>query len=331
MIYRKKWGILGTSYISEVLAKAIIASETGELVAIASRSEDRAQAFARKFSLNRHYGAYSSLLADPDIDVVYIGLPNHVHKEWIIKAAQAGKHILCEKPLVLTVEEMHVVMAQVRDAHVVCMEALMYRHHPFIHHIKQVVLEKRLGEIRYVNGLYCANIAHRANTIAGGSIRNLGCYPLSLLRFLLDEDPIKMVSISRTNEKNAVRQASAIFQYAQGIIATISTADDLEMAWRFEMIGLDADLIVESNPWLPTENQNRALLKNKSGYVLQSIATTAHKPLYSYQIDALGDAIDGSHLKSQKLISLEESLGTIQVMEQWMKQIAKANVLANEC
>lgn len=325
MMKKIKWGILGTSPISEVMAKAIIESETGELVAIASRSDERGRIFASNFSLKKVYSDCELLLADPSIDVVYIGLPNHVHKEWILHAAQAGKHILCEKPLVLTKEEALLVISAATRANVLCMEALMYRHHPFIDQLKGVIKENRLGKIRHINGLYCANIAHRANTIAGGSIRNLGCYPISLLRYLLDEEPTSMVSTGRIGEKEAVRQASAVFQFANGAMATISTADDLEMVWRFEVFGTKADLLVQSNPWLPAQEGNLALVKDKKGNDLCQIATSASKPLYSYQIDAMGNAL-GSSPKVQSLISLEDSLGNIQILEQWMTQVLAASV-----
>ncbi len=136
---------------------------------MAVRSKATGEAFAKRFSVARHYDDYQALLNDKHIQAVYIGLPNHLHKEWIIRAAQAGKHILCEKPFVLNAIEAHEALAAVETAQVICMEALMYRHHPLIAKLKELVHGNLLGEIKLYQAVYTADIAALANTVAGAA------------------------------------------------------------------------------------------------------------------------------------------------------------------
>lgn len=327
IVRRLNWGILGTSFISEVIAAAIVASDTGELKAVASRHEEKARSFAATFSIHRYYANYEQLLFDPTIDVVYIGLPNHLHFEWILKAAAAGKHILCEKPLVLTTQEVHQVITTVRKADVLCMEALMYRHHPFIQELQKVIEAGALGVIRQVNAFYCANIARMANPVAGGCIRNLGCYPLSLTRFLLNSEPVSMVALGRVDEQGYDRQASLLLQFPRGAIANIGTADDLELSWYYELIGDEGCMQLKSNPWLPPQSENCAIIRDKNGSDILQIKIDAIKPLYSYQIDTLGNAILGIPASGSDVIPLEDSLGNIQILEKWLKQIKELKTL----
>lgn len=162
------WAILGTSYISEVMAKAIHESKTSNLVAVGSRSLEKAKAFSTQFSIPKYYTHYEDLLKDEDIDAIYLGLPNHLHKEWIIRCAQAGKNILCEKPFVISIEEAHEVISVIEKSKVVCMEALMYRCHPFIQKLQELVQSKIIGDIKLYNATYTANISEIANPTAGG-------------------------------------------------------------------------------------------------------------------------------------------------------------------
>ena len=125
-----RWGILGTARINRMLIPPLRVSPGNRLLAVASRDQARGEAYALEWEIGRVHGSYEALLADPEIDVVYIPLPNHLHAEWTIKAARAGKHVLCEKPLALTVEEVDAMAAACREAGVVLAEAFMYRHHP---------------------------------------------------------------------------------------------------------------------------------------------------------------------------------------------------------
>ncbi|HAZ7574625.1 Gfo/Idh/MocA family oxidoreductase [Legionella sp. PATHC032] len=322
-----KWGILGTSFISEVMANAIQESNTSELVAIGSRTLEIAKRFSEKFAIPKFYDNYQSLILDDDIDTVYIGLPNHLHKEWIIRCARAGKNILCEKPFVIGVEEIHEVTSVIEKTNVFCMEALMYRYHPFIKKLQEVIKSNIIGRIRLYNAAYTANIAEIANPVAGGSIRNLGCYPISLVRLLANAEPIEIHGIGRMNSRNNTdSQASVLLKFEDDSIATVSTADDIEMHWQFEVYGTKGHLKVETNPWLPDYEANKICIYLNNESIPKEISVNAEKSLYTYQIDFINEQILNGDSKQFNRSSLLESMGNAIVLETWLEQIIPLNL-----
>ena len=317
-----QWGILGTSQISEVLAKAIQESSNAKLTAIGSRTLANAKKFADQFSIKKLYTDYQALLNDPEVQAVYIGLPNHLHKEWTIRAAEAGKHILCEKPFVLDANEAQEAIAAVQKAGVFCMEALMYRSHPFITKLQEVITSKMIGEVKLYNATYTANIASFANPTAGGSIRNLGCYPISLVRLLAQSEPIEIQSLGRSNSINKNdSQASTILRFSDQSMAVVSTADDIDMSWQLDIYGAEGHLKVISNPWLPEKDNNKMIIYRKKQTYPVEINVTAEKSLYVYQVELASENILKKNFNQHKGISLEDSLGNVRVLEEWRKQI----------
>ncbi len=316
-----KWGILGTSSISEVMADAIKASQTSQLVAIGSRSLTKAKHFSNQFSIPRVYDNYEKLLNDDDIDAIYIGLPNHLHKEWIIRCAKAGKNILCEKPFVISVEEAHEVISIINKSNVFCMEALMYKCHPFTEKIQEIVREKVIGEIKLYNATYTAHIVDVANPAAGGSIRNLGCYPISLIRLLANAEPIEIVGIGRVNPRNTDNQASVSLKFADESIAVVSTADDIKMAWQFDVYGTKGSIKVITNPWLPKCDNNKMLINLNNDTTPIEVNVDAKKSLYTYQIDLTNRQIMNKDSDNFTEKTLLDSLGNTIVLENWLKQV----------
>lgn len=321
---RIKWGILGTSYISEKIAKAILQSCTSELAAIGSRTLLTAKKFGEKFQVTSCYDDYQMLLNDDNIDAVYIGLPNHLHKEWIVRSAKAGKHILCEKPFVISVDEALEVINIVNESKVFCMEALMYRYHPFTKKLQTLIQSKIIGDIKLYNATYTANIAAIANKTAGGSIRNLGCYPISLVRLLVNEEPIEMRAMGRINDVDQTdNQASILLKFENNSMAVISTADDFEMFWQFDIYGTKGCLKVITNPWLPSDKNTMIIYRNDESPL--EITVTAEKPLYTYQIDTVSTCIKNLSLANHDGISLSDSLGNVTVLENWINQVKHQN------
>lgn len=314
------WGILGTSYISEIMANAIQESQTSRLIAIGSRSLTKANHFSNQFSIPKVYDDYQDLLDDKEIDTLYLGLPNHLHKEWIIRCANAGKHILCEKPFVTRVEEMKEVISILRKSNVFCMEALMYRYHPFIQKLQEIIQSQIIGDIKLYHAVYTAPIADIANQTAGGSIRNLGCYPVSLVRLLANSEPVKIQGAGRINPKNNNdNQASVILTFADESMAVISTADDIKMVWQFDVFGTKGSLKIVTNPWLPDRDHNKILIYLNDETMPLEINVTAEKSLYTYQIDAVNTQIMNKNPFSEKTIM--DSLGNTIVLENWLHSI----------
>ena len=142
-----RWGLLGTARINRMVIPPLRVSAGSRLLAVASRDGARAAAYAREWGIGRAHGSYQALLADPEIDAVYIPLPNHLHAEWTIRAARTGKHVLCEKPMALTLAEMDAMEAAARESGVVLAEAFMYRHHPQTLKVKELVDAGAVGSV----------------------------------------------------------------------------------------------------------------------------------------------------------------------------------------
>lgn len=327
-----KWGILGTSYISETMAQAIQESQTSQLVAIGSRSLVKAKNFSSKFSIPKFYDDYQDLLNDNDIDAIYIGLPNHLHKEWIIRCAQAGKNILCEKPFVISIEEAREVISTIKRSNVFCMEALMYRFHPFTKKIKEIVHSKMIGDIKLYNATYTAYISDVANPTAGGSIRNLGCYPISLIRLLANSEPIEIYGTGRINHENGTdNQSSVILKFSDESMGVVSTADDIKMTWQFEVYGTKGHLKLITNPWLPNCDNNKALIYLNNEERPLEISVRAEKSLYTYQIDWINMQIMHKNRDDFNETTLVDSLGNTIVLESWLQQVKSMSQKSKRC
>lgn len=318
-IRKIKWGILGTKWISAVMVDAIQKSTTSEVIAVGSRDVTRAMEFAQKHQIKKYYNN-NELLTDPEIDAIYIGLPNHLHKEWIIRCAQAGKHILCEKPFVLNMQEAQEAFDAVKKHHVFCMEALMYRCHPFIVRLEELMDAKKIGDIQSITATYNVNIAAEENHTAGGAIRSLGCYPASLVRLLLKEEPQHILGMGKVDDKKKSDNVSvAICRFKNDVIATITTSDTIDWWWQFTIFGTKGIIDVETNPWLPSES-NRLVIK--IGDQTEIVEVNAEKSLYSYQIDYVGhQIIEKINEPKNPGVTWEHTLGNVAFLENWLTQV----------
>src|SRR4029078_11156532 len=195
-----RWGVLGAARIARTkVIPAMQRATEGEVTALASRSLETARAAAGALGIPKAYGSYEELLADPDVDAVYNPLPNHLHVPWSIKAAEAGKHVLCEKPIALSAEEARSLLA-VRDrTGVVIQEAFMVRQHPQWLAVREDVRSGRLGGLRGIQMEFSyfkrepANVPNQAR-IGGGALMDIGCYPIVLSRFLFEAEPVRVTA-----------------------------------------------------------------------------------------------------------------------------------------
>jgi predicted dehydrogenase len=189
MTTKLHWGLLSTARINRAILDAMPGSERGQVWAVASRDAAKAEAYAREHHLPRWHGSYEALLADPDVHVIYNPLPNHLHAEWTIKALEAGKHVLCEKPFALTLGEVEAMYAAAQRAGRALAEAFMYRHHPKIVKTKELLESGALGQVRYLRASFSFALTRSVDVrwnpeMGGGSLWDVGCYPVSLARYL---------------------------------------------------------------------------------------------------------------------------------------------------
>src|SRR5436190_310606 len=184
-----KWGIISTAHINRLVIPGAKASPKVGLVAVASRDNERGEAYAREWGIERAYGSYEALLEDPEIEAVYISLPNTLHVEWSVRALEAGKHVLCEKPLSRRPEEVEAAFDAAGQTGRFLMEAFMYRHNPQTRRLKELVDEGAIGELRLVRSAFSYALYDETNIrlrmdVEGGSLMDVGCYCVSGSRLL---------------------------------------------------------------------------------------------------------------------------------------------------
>lgn len=255
MTTKLRWGIIGCAGIAiNSVIPGIQQSTTGEVVAIASRNREKAEQTAAKLNIPRAYGSYEELLADDEIDAVYIPLPNHLHMEWTIKAAEAGKHILCEKPLALNAEEAQHMVDACERAGVLLAEAFMYRHHPRYEKIAEIINRGEIGELRALHANFTFNNAQDAGNIrfkkewGGGSIYDVGVYPISAGRLILGEEPeaVTVHAFFSPEHDDVDMMASGLIEYANGISMTFDCGMWAEFRNQLEILGTNGRIEVPS-------------------------------------------------------------------------------------
>ena len=247
-----RWGILSTARIgTKQVIPAMQQGQYCEVTAISSRDMDRAQAAAEALDITKAYGSYEELLADPEVDAVYNPLPNHLHVPWSIKALEAGKHVLCEKPIALTAAEgQQLVDAARQHPHLKVMEAFMYRHHPQWQLAKRLVNEGQIGELRTIQTIFSyylvdpKNVRNQAD-IGGGGLMDIGCYAISLSRFIFDAEPERVVGIVEFDPLfETDRLASAIMDFGRGT-ATFTCGTQLASYQRVNILGTQGRVEIE--------------------------------------------------------------------------------------
>lgn len=221
-----KWGVLGTAYIFERdTAEGMKQAENCELYAIAGRSMEKAEVFKEKYGFQKAYGGYEDLLADPQVEAVYIPLPNTMHYEWTIKALKAKKHVLCEKPLAPTAKEAQEMFETAREQGVFLMEAFAYQHSPYIAEVQKELERGTIGDVRYMEAALITsdyvegNIRMRKETL-GGSTYDLGVYCNSLILRMLGVEPERVQAVSTFSKEGVDMYTAVLMEYKNGVRAS---------------------------------------------------------------------------------------------------------------
>lgn len=247
---------MGTANIFERdTARGMSLAKNCELTAIAGRSMEKAEVFRNKYGFKRAYGSYEELLEDPEVEAVYIPLPNTFHYEWTIKALQHGKHVLCEKPLAPSAEQARKMFGTAKENHVILMEAFAYQHSPYIKEIKKLIEEGEIGELRYVEAALITsdydhgNIRMRKETL-GGCTYDLGVYALSFLQRMIGVSPAWLHASASLSEEGIDTYTSAILEYENGCKAHIDCGMVLETEKnssldRFQIHGSKGSIVSE--------------------------------------------------------------------------------------
>ena len=322
------WGILGTGRIAGIFAEGLAESKTGTLVAIASRTQEKADTFGETYKVDKRYGSYADLLADPAINAVYIATPHPTHAEWAIKAADAGKHILCEKPFTLNHPE---AMAVVEAAHrndVFVMEAFMYRGHPQTAKLVELIRDGAIGEVRTIESNFSFNTDADGNhrlikaELGGGGILDVGCYAVSMARLLAGAalgkpfaDPIDLQAAGHIDPATDTDAYSvALLRFAGDILATVSAGVRLQRESSVRVWGTAGNIKVPS-PWFPGRNGTDAtIILERNGAEPETITVESAVSLYTLEADTVAAHIAD---RESPTMSHADTLGNMQTLDRW--------------
>jgi len=251
-----RWGVISTSNIGRAAVNpAIQASSNGELLAVASRNEAAAQAFAEKAGIPEYYGSYEALLEDERIEAVYNPLPNSLHKEWTIRAAEKGKHILCEKPLALDSTECREMEAAASANGVKLLEAFMYRFHPRTEKVLEMVREGAVGDLKQIRSTFTFPLTRPDNIrwdpeLGGGALMDVGCYCVNVSRTIVGREPVEVRAMANFRTPGVDEQMAGTLRFGDGLFAHFDCALTMERSEAYQIHGTDGHLRIQ-NAFLP--------------------------------------------------------------------------------
>lgn len=242
-----RWGLLSTARINRRVIPAIRQSERGDLVAVASRTQDAVASYAAEWDIPQTFDSYQAMLDSDAIDAVYISLPNHLHAEWTIRALRSGKHVLCEKPFALTLDDVDRMVETAVETGLVLAEAFMYRHHPQMKLAGQMVRDGRLGEITLARSIFNFKFQTRKNIrlvpeYGGGSLWDVGVYPVSFAQYIMGGPPLSVSGGQWVGESGVDESFAGQMFYSGGRMAQISSAFRTPFYTMAEVIGTDGRL-----------------------------------------------------------------------------------------
>ncbi len=247
-----RWGVLGCARIFERrMMPAYRMAANAEVTALASRDGAKAQECAARHGIARAYGSYEALLADPEIEAVYIPLPNHLHAEWTLRALDAGKHVLCDKPAALTYADAKRMADAARVAHLRLMEGFMYRHHPQHARIAEIIRSGEIGPVVHFRGTFTfwgqGHTGHRWDAAqGGGALYDVGVYPLNAARLHFGVEPVSVTAIACWDAPGGVdRHIAAVLEFPDGRTASIEGGFDQAFTTRYELAGPEGVLTTE--------------------------------------------------------------------------------------
>ena len=330
-----RWGIIGPGTIARTFADGIAHSKTGKLVAIGTRNPDK-PGLADGFAGARIVHGYEALLADPQVDAVYIATPHTGHAEWAIKAVRAGKHVLVEKPIGLSAYDADAIFHEAKKAGVFAGEAYMYRLHPQTAKIVELVKSGAIGEVRIIRTSFGFNMGrfqpdHRlfANDAAGGGILDVGGYPVSIARLIAGAaagkqflEPEKVSGAAHLGQSGVDEWASAVLKFPNGIVAEVSCSIMAQQDNVLRIIGSEGRIEVEDFWFASGHKGGVGKIEIIKGKDRETVEVREDGWLYAFEVDAAGDAIRGGQSQfAYPGMSWADSLGNLRVMDQWRASV----------
>ena len=339
------WGVIGPGGIARVFCNGMRFTDSGQILAVASRTESRAESFADIFEIPRRYGSYEALLADEDIDAVYIATIHPHHAEWAIKSAEAKKHILVEKPISIDHATASTMVDAARKNDVFLMEAFMYRCHPQIQRTAELIQDGAIGEVRFVQATFGFQAGFNPESrlfnreMGGGGILDIGCYSASMARKVagaaageLFLDPISVKAHGKVGPTGVDHIAAATLKFENDIIAEISCAVECNIGSKVIIYGSGGTITIPS-PWLPsspcrgasgamplgtTFPPSQIVLNSYQDGETTEISVEVDRDLFTYEADMVANHISD---RQAPAMSWDDTLGNMKVLDAWREEI----------
>ncbi|HEY2073380.1 MAG TPA: Gfo/Idh/MocA family oxidoreductase [Gaiellaceae bacterium] len=307
---RVKWGILSTADINRKVIPGAHASDEIDLVAVASRDQARADAYAREWDIPRAYGSYEALLADPEIEAVYISLPNTLHAEWSIKALEAGKHVLCEKPFSRHPDEVEAAFDTAAREGRLLTEAFMYRHNPQTKKLAELVADGAIGELRLVRSTFSYSLYDETNIrlrtdVDGGALMDVGCYCVSGSRLLAGE-PTGVHGDAWIGPSGTDWVFTGLMHFPGDVLATFDCGTAMPNRDELEAVGSEGSIFLD-DPW----HCVHPVIELRRGDEVERIELP-YADSYRLEMENLGAAIHG---ETELLLGREDALGQARVLQ----------------
>ncbi|OLS40030.1 Gfo/Idh/MocA family protein [Bacillus sp. MRMR6] len=319
-----RWGVISTAGIAQTqVIPAILRSDNAEIFGIASRGE-QAKKVAEAFSIPHYYDSYEKLLMNPEIEAVYIPLPNHLHKQWAMEAAKYGKHVLVEKPAALTVEETEEMTAFCRKRNVKFMEAFMYQFHPQHQRVKEIISSGEIGETKFMRAGFSFYMENRDDNIrmkkemGGGSIYDVGCYGIHAIRNILGSEPVTVETFAELDPQTGIDVSSIVYMKLEnGVNCVVDCSFEMAFRHDYEIVGTKGKITVPA-AYRPDVVGHRGVIHIESDQGNRSEMLEGDQ--YKLQIEHFSKAIIDN---LEPAYSAENILQNMRVIEACYKSIEK--------
>ena len=329
------WGIISTGRISAAFARALKHSTHGSLLAVASRTEENADAFAVTHDVPRAYAGYEALLLDPEVDAVYVATPHPMHAQWAIRAAEAGKHVLCEKPLTLNAYEAMAMVEAARRNDVFLMEAFMYRCHPQTEKLVELLRQGVIGEVRMIRASFGfkggrdLEERHFNNALGGGGILDLGGYAVSMCRLIaavaLEQEVAEPIDVHAAGhmspESRVDAYTAATLLFPGDVVAEVACSIQVALDNDVRIFGTEGSIVVPA-PWFASgpEGGTSSIVVNRRDAELKEILVDTDRWLYAIEADHVAENIERRQGRFPAM-TWEDSLGNMRTLDRWRQAI----------
>ena len=327
-----RWGIIGTGSIAKTFARVLAASTCGDLIAVGSRSQESADAFGNEFDVSHRHATYQELLANPEVDAIYISTPHPLHAQNTIAAARAGKHVLCEKPLAMNLSQAQTMVEACENQGVILMEAFMYRCHPQTAKLIELLRDETIGRVKMLSISFGFQAGFNAESrlfnreLGGGGILDVGCYTMSMARLIAGvangrdfAEPHELKAVGHLGESGVDEWTSAVAKFDGDIVAQLATGVRCNLENAVRIYGERGQIHLPS-PWFCGATDGEIKINVTVDGKMRTEVVKAERGLYEYEIEAFARAVEARQVLAPAM-SAQDALGNARALDLWRAQI----------